>query len=108
MREIIGKWIQKEGQPYAGLWFEFKADGSFDAEYDAMGISSGGTYTAEDGLITMQQTAHTFGLVGEFKGRYAVEDDELQMSLAAGAGQDRPEDLSAARYYVKASKENED
>lgn len=108
MNELVGKWIQKEGQPYAGLCFEFKEDGSFAAEYDAMSITSGGTYIAENGIITMQQTTHTFGLVGEFKGRYAVTGDELHLALAGGAGQTRPEDLSEARQYVKSSKDNED
>lgn len=65
-------------------------------------------YAVEDGTNTMQETTHTFGLVGEFKGRYAVEGNELQLEPAAGAAQDRPADLSEARHYLKASDENED
>ena len=101
MRDILGKWVQKEGQAYEGLWFQFNPDGTFEAEYDPMGIESGGTYEVEGDKITMQQTKHTFGLLGEFKGLYAVEGDELRLALAGGAGQERPEDLSEARLYKK-------
>lgn len=99
MSDIIGKWVQAEGQPYAGLWFEFKSDGSFEAQYEPMGIVSSGTYSVEAGCITMQQTAHTLGLTGEFKGLYEIDDKELKMALASGPGQKPPEDLSEARVY---------
>jgi hypothetical protein len=102
MHDIIGKWVQAEGQPYAGLWFEFKPDGSFVAQYEAMGIVSGGTYTTDENTITMQQTEHTLGLTGKFEGLYAIEDDQLMMALAAGPGQAPPDDLSEARIYNKA------
>lgn len=101
MTDIVGRWVQKEGQPYAGLWFDFKSDGTFTAEYEAMAIHSSGKYDIEDNQITMQQTEHTFGLVGEFKGLFAIEGDTLSMALAAGAGQDRPKDLSEARTYQR-------
>ena len=102
MNTILGKWIQAEDQPYAGLWFEFNADGTFLAQYDAMAIVSSGTYKIEGDFITMNQTSHSFGLVGEFQGLFAVEGDTLTMSLASGAGQPRPANLSAARTYTKA------
>jgi hypothetical protein len=66
-----------------------------------MSIESGGTYEIEANQITMQQTTHTFGLVGEFKGLYQIVDDQLKMALAGGPEQDRPEDLSSARIYRK-------
>jgi hypothetical protein len=102
MSELTGKWIQKEGQPYAGLWFEFGEDDGFEAQYEAMGIVSSGTYEVNGGQITMQQKEHTLGFVGEFKGLFEIDGPELKMALAAGPGQDRPADLSDARVYIKA------
>ncbi len=93
MPDILGKWEQPAGQPYPGLWFEFRADGTFRAELESMGITSGGTYTAADGEIDMDQTEHTLGLVGQFEGRYAVEDDTLKMALNS-PGEARPQDLN--------------
>lgn len=101
MNAIIGKWVQAEGQPYAGLWFEFKADGSFSARYDAMSIDSGGTYTVTTNQIDMDQTSHTFGLVGHFKGIFEIEGDVLKLAMAGGTEQPRPINLDDARYYVK-------
>ncbi len=104
MSEIIGTWAQKAGQPYEGLWFEFKEDGSFEAQYEPMGIVSSGTYELEGDKITMQQTAHTLGFTGEFKGLFEIKDDELKMALAASSEQARPENLSEARFYQKVEK----
>ncbi len=101
MAAITGKWIQAEGQPYQGLWFEFNDDGTFTAQYEPMGIVSGGTYAVEGENITVQQTEHTLGFVGEFKGLIAIEENQLKMALAASPGEDRPVDLSGARIYIK-------
>ena len=101
MSDIIGKWIQIEGQPYEGLWFNFKPDGTFEAQYDAMGIVSSGTYDTDKEKINMDQTAHTFGLVGMFKGIFSIEDNILKMSIAASAGHDRPDTFEDARKYRK-------
>ena len=101
MSDIIGKWIQIEGQPYEGLWFNFKPDGTFEAQYDAMGIVSSGNYETDNEKINMDQTAHTFGLVGMFKGIFSIEDNILKMSIAASAGHDRPDTLEDARKYRK-------
>ena len=101
MSVILGKWFQKEGQPYPGLWFEFKQDGTFEGQYESMGIVSSGMYAIEGDQITMQQTAHTLGFVGEFKGLFAIEGDDLKLALASGPGKERPEDLSDARLYSR-------
>lgn len=101
MLEIIGKWVQAEGQPYQGLWFEFKEDANFKAEYEPMGIRSAGTYAIDGEKITMQQTEHTLGFTGEFKGRFKVVEQQLTMALAASPGGARPQDLSEARFYIK-------
>ena len=101
MSEIIGKWVQAEGQPYQGLWFEFKEDATFYAEYEPMSIKSGGTYEIDDEKLTMQQTEHTLGFTGEFKGRFIIDEHQLTMALAAGPGGARPVDLSKARIYIK-------
>ena len=102
MNEIVGRWTQIEGQPYEGLWFSFASDGTFEAKYDPMGISSGGTYLIENNKITMLQETHTFGMVGEFKGLVEVEGDILKIALPAGPGQECPENLDDARIYRKA------
>ena len=101
MSELIGKWAQVGGQPYKGLWFEFREDGTFEAQYEPMGIVSSGTYETDGDQITMQQTSHTLGMVGEFKGLFASENDKLRMALASGPGGERPNDLSDARIYEK-------
>ena len=98
---IIGKWIQTEGQAYAGLWFDFKEDGTFTAEYAPLGVVSNGTYEIDGQNMDMNQTKHTFGLLGRFKGIIQIEDDQLKMALASGAGQDRPTDFANARIYKK-------
>ena len=96
MNELIGKWTQREDQPYAGLWFEFSENGEYRAEYDGMAIVSGGTYTLSGDEIDMDQTAHSLGMVGEFAGRFEVQGDVLKLALAGGAGQARPENLDGA------------
>ncbi|MFN2302987.1 MAG: hypothetical protein ACK2TV_04570 [Anaerolineales bacterium] len=101
MTDIVGKWTQIEGQPYEGLWFDFKSDGTFEAQYEPMGIVSSGTYQVEDDRIDMHQIAHTLGMVGDFQGRYAIKGDHLNMAVAAGPGMARPVDLSDARIYQK-------
>lgn len=101
MKKLIGKWVQIEGQPYEGLWFEFQEDGTFEAQYEPMGIVSSGTYEANGKEITMQQTSHTLGMVGEFKGLFSIEDDHLKMALASAPGGPRPKDLAGARTYQK-------
>lgn len=101
MSEIIGKWVQVEGQPYEGLWFKFSPDGKFEAQYEPMGIVSSGDYKTDGNKIDMDQTAHTLGMVGEFKGLFDVEDETLRMAMAAGPGLNRPENLTDARIYRK-------
>lgn len=107
MDNLIGKWVQAEGQPYQGLWFEFKDDNTFIAEYEPMRVVSSGTYSVNgtvktnDQKITIYQTEHTLGLVGEFKGWISIEENKLRMVLSASPGGDRPEDLTAARIYEK-------
>jgi hypothetical protein len=100
MNPLVGKWQQPEGQPYAGLWFEFKADGTFQADYSAMGITSGGTYEVKQDLIFMDQSKHSLGLVGKFEGRFTVENNTLKMALG-NPGEKAPADVSKGRIYLK-------
>jgi hypothetical protein len=100
MESILGKWQQPEGQAYAGLWFWFKEDGTFEAEYSAMGITSGGTYLLRDDLITLDQSQHSLGLIGKFEGRFTIENDTLTMALA-NPGESAPDDVSKGRIYKK-------
>lgn len=100
MNVLIGKWQQPAGQPYPGLWFLFKEDGTFDAELPAMGITSGGSYSLEGDVIHMDQTRHTLGITGKFDGRFAVENNTLTMALG-NPGEKAPADLSGARLYIK-------
>ena len=102
MSDILGKWQQPQGQPFPGLYFEFLHDGNFRAVFDEMGITSGGTYTAAEGLIDINQTQHTLGLLGKFEGRYIIEGDMLTMTLSDPAGP-RPENVDSKnkRIYKK-------
>jgi len=103
MSDIIGKWVMEKGQPFPGLWFEFKADGTFQAELPGLlKVVSSGTYTAAEGKIDIDQTKHTMGLVGKFAGLYAIEGDTLQMALSPVPGGPRPTNLSGARIYKRA------
>ena len=99
---LIGKWIEAEGQAYPGLSFEFHPDGSYDADYDDMGVTSGGPYEARGREIDIDQTRHNFGLVGKFAGLYQIDGDELRMVLAAVGDHPRPADLTGAVLYRKA------
>jgi len=100
MSEILGKWQQPAGQPYPGLWFEFKADNTFRAEFPEMGIVSSGTYAVEGDKIDMNQTSHTLGFIGQFLGLWKVEGNTLKMAVGQLPGQ-RPADLSGARTYLQ-------
>ncbi len=102
MTDIIGKWQQPAGQAFPGLWFEFRTDGTFQASLEEMGITSGGTYTAADGMIEIHQTQHTLGLFGDFQGLYVIEGDMLTMTLG-DAGSLRPASLEGKnkRLYKK-------
>ena len=104
MSEILGKWEMIKGQPFPGLWFEFKEDGTFRAELPRLvKIKSSGTYTVGDeGTIDMDQTKHTMGLIGAFTGLYSIEGDTLKMALSAVPGGPRPTDLSESRIYKRA------
>lgn len=90
MSDLLGKWQQPAGQAFPGLWFEFRADGTFKAALEEMGITSSGTYTAANGKIDMDQTQHTLGLLGKFAGIYTITGDTLTMTLA-DPGAPRPE-----------------
>lgn len=102
MSELQGKWQQPQGQAFPGLVFEFRADGTFQASLEEMGITSSGTYSAAEGKIDMDQTQHTLGLLGHFVGVYAVEGDTLTMNLADPGGE-RPASLEGKnkRLYKK-------
>jgi hypothetical protein len=102
MSDILGKWQQPKGQPFPGLWFEFRPDGTFEAVLEEMGVKSSGSYTAVDGKIDIDQTQHTLGLVGKFTGLYAIEGDTLTMTLSDPGGS-RPEALDSKnmRIYKK-------
>lgn len=102
MSEIIGKWQQPEGERYPGLYFEFFPNGKFRAVFDELGITSSGTYTAANGLIDIDQTQHTMGVLGKFEGRYRVQGDTLIMALS-DPFHSRPEALEHKnkRHYKK-------
>lgn len=97
---IIGKWQQPEGQPYAGLWFEFRQDDTFQEVYAEMGISSAGTFVVCENQIYLDQTQHSLGLVGKFEGRFWIDSRSLMMSIVE-AGEKTPVDITKARLYLK-------
>ena len=82
MSDILGKWQQPDSERYPGLYFEFLPDGKFRAVFDELGIKSNGTYTAANGIIDIDQTQHTMGVLGQFDGRYRVQGDTLIMALS--------------------------
>ncbi|MDX9990429.1 MAG: hypothetical protein RBS68_00140 [Anaerolineales bacterium] len=102
MNELIGKWQQPEGERYPGLYFEFFADGKFRAVFEELAITSSGTYTAAEGLIDMDQTQHSMGILGKFEGRYLIKGDTLTMALS-DPFHARPESLEHKnkRHYKK-------
>jgi hypothetical protein len=100
MHQLIGKWQQPDGQPYPGLWFQFSADNTFVADFSDMGITSSGTYQVNGEFIEMDQTAHSFGIIGKFKGRFAIEANTLKMALG-NPGEEAPVTLEKARLYLR-------
>lgn len=103
MSEIVGKWIQPEGQPYQGLWFNFSDDGTFTAEYPSMGIASSGTYKVTGNKIEIDQAEHTLGLIGSFVGIFQINGNHLKMALSSGPGQPAPKNMDEARVYINES-----
>lgn len=101
MKEILGKWVQEEGQPFAGLSFEFHEDGTFVAVYHAMSIVSSGSFEIDGQNITIHQTKHTYGLVGTFDGIFEIDDRKMKMALTEAPGGPRPKTFSFARTYIK-------
>jgi len=100
-KTLLGKWTQTEDQSYPGLFFLFLEDGNFEARYDPLGIVSGGTWQADEGLIDMDQQKHTFGLVGKYEGCYKIEGNLLRMNLVAAGDHARPVNLQGAVTYRK-------
>ncbi|HOE35766.1 MAG TPA: hypothetical protein PLG84_02895 [Anaerolineaceae bacterium] len=101
MEALIGTWAQIEGQPYPGLAFTFNPDGTFNAAYEVMSITSAGTYKTDGERIEMNQTEHTFGLIGLFVGRYKVEGGRLLLNVVPAGSQEVPADLNGAVIYEK-------
>jgi hypothetical protein len=104
MSNIIGKWVLQGGM-FDGLWFDFKADGTYQSELPRLlKVTASGTYAiVGEGLIDMQQAKHSMGMVGKFEGRFAIEGDTLTLAFSAAPGGPRPADLSGARVYKKSS-----
>lgn len=100
-RELLGKWVEGADQTYPGLYFQFFEDGTYQAIYEALGVTSGGTWSSEGDLVYMDQTSHTFGMVGKYHGRYAIDGEKLRMHLVAEGEHALPADLSAAVIYDK-------
>ncbi|MEA4813184.1 MAG: hypothetical protein VB108_11550 [Anaerolineaceae bacterium] len=100
-KRIIATWEQTPGSPYPGLRFTFEEGGKFHAEYEPMSIHSGGTWSIEDDKMDMDQTEHTFGLVGKFFGRYEIDGNLLKMNLVSGEDKPRPENLDGAVVYMR-------
>lgn len=98
---LLGKWIQNADQDYPGLWFDFKEDGSFTAGYEAMGIESGGTWSAEEKTIDIDQTYHTFGFISKTIGIYEIEGDQLKLEMVT-EDIPRPEVFGSPQLYTKA------
>ncbi len=83
------------------MYFIFKEDGVFEAYYDALGVVSGGTYQTQGNQIDMDQTSHTFGLIGKFEGIYEIEGNVLRLALVGAGEQSRPTTLDLAVVYLR-------
>ena len=97
---LIGKWQQPAGQPYAGHWLEFNLDGTFQTVYSEMGVTSSGTYIVSEDHVYLDQTQHTFCLLGKYEGRFRIDSASLLLSLNNICDKP-PVDLSQARLYLK-------
>lgn len=105
MEDLLGKWVMMKGQQFAGLWFEFHPDGRYTSELPGLiKVRASGTYTSSpDGLVEMDQSQHSMGMVGKFLGRYQIQEDgTLLLAFAQAPGGPRPDDLTSARRYEKA------
>lgn len=102
-QSIIGKWEVPAGQEYAGLQFDYKADGSFKANFPAMGITSGGTWTLNGDELDMNQTEHSMGWVGLFRARIEISADgnTMKVAVSGGPGMPRPANFNAYRFYQR-------
>ena len=82
MQDLIGTWAQIEGQPYPGLAFTFTRTHIFcrlrNDEHHFQG-----TYTTDGELIELNQTQHSFGLIGLFVGRYQSGSTRLLLNVVA-------------------------
>lgn len=102
---LIGKWVMTQGQQYAGLWFQFNADGTYRSELPGfLKIVAAGIYEVTiPGEVNITQTQHSMGMVGTFAGLYRIEGDTLSLAFPPVPGGPRPKDLSGARTYRKES-----
>ena len=89
--KLIGKWIQNEGQEYPGFVFDFKEDGSFEAEFKPW-VSNARDLHRGWHKLDMDQTYHTFVFVGNNDWLFAIEGDQLIMAMVT-EDQARPESL---------------
>ena len=102
MSDLVGKWVMQKGM-FKGLWFEFNEDGTYYSELPRLAkIKASGTYSlSEGGLIDTDQTKHTMNLIGQYAGRYEIEDDMLKLIFGPVPGGPRPEDLKKASVYKR-------
>lgn len=100
--DIVGKWVLQTSN-LKGLWFHFKADGTYYSELpQPIKVIASGTYTVREGyLIDVKQTEHSMGMKGRYAGRYEVEGDTLRLVFNPIPGGARPTDLSKAGIYKR-------
>lgn len=100
--DIVGKWVLQTSN-LKGLWFDFKADGTYYSELPRSSpVIASGTYQIKDGyMIDVMQTEHGMGIKGRFSGRYEVDGDTLKLVFNPVPGGARPVDLKKAGIYKR-------
>lgn len=100
--DIVGKWVLQTSN-LKGLWFDFKADGTYYSELPhSPPVIASGTYRVREGyLIDVMQTEHDMGMKGHFAGRYEIDGDTLKLVFNPVTGGARPTDLSKAGIYQR-------
>ncbi len=103
--KIIGKWSITVGA-LSGFSYEFKNDGTFNADFPTYNIKSSGNYKIDESviphLVDLEVTSHTYGEQGTgiLLGIFDFEDEILKMKLNE-PNKERWKDTATYYYYER-------